>query len=785
MDYTDALAADWRICPLHEIIMLEGGERACGCGNPDCEAIGKHPRQANWQIGAKWDDAQLAYLEDEDGEFFGNQLIDGHGVVLQPSGLLVVDVDGRNGGWESAKKLADIRAQCGYIVFTGSQNGEHWYFKAPAGVDLRQSHQDYPGIDFKSTGFVVGAYSMHASGHRYHVIHGSATAVTEAPQALIDLLKIPERKTVFGVQGTVASVDELEAMLAAIPNPGRDYELWIRIGMALHDATGGDQKGYDLWEKWSSQSSHHDDAQMPMKWHSFGKSAEPVTAGTLYHIAQEHGYTDPVEFVDDTDWEDEPEPQPEPRATPPAQRVDLLRPPGLVGKLTDWINSRCAFPREKLAVAAALQIVSNAAGLNYLVDGMSTSLNLVTLGIAGSRTGKGAIKACIDEIHLALGLAPATHGKFKSSQELLRNGIAHQPILYVYDEFGKQLEKLAGASKGGAHYLEDLIAEMMAIYSVATDIHGISGDMKRELRELAQKQIAFECKKMGIQDGENPRGVAAADPHSGLAAAFRALDMADQGLKEPFLSFFGLTEPHSFTSALEKDAWLLTGGFIGRALIFEEEETVPRKKLTYSKEKCPMHIVGRLQELLTCGNASIVGGDRRIERTDEWRMIGWTPEAAAYMAKVDAYWYEMACRERDSGTGLESQALGASELAIKVAGTLGVAHGKITLEHIEWAHALVQYVTLDKIERARANDKLRSRAPDEKGDGLLGAIMRHIGKLDTFTTAGRVRQAVGRTKVTLDDVQKALDHLAAHGRVRVESVTTKQNKVVTHYYKIQ
>lgn len=787
MDYTDALAAGWRICPLHEIIMLPDGARACGCGKPECEAIGKHPRMANWQIGAKWDAEQLAYLEDEEGEFFGNQFLDGHGVVLQPSGLLVVDVDGRNGGWPSARKLAHIRAKCGYIIQTGSQNGEHWYFKAPAGIDLRQSHQDYPGIDFKSTGFVVGAYSLHASGNRYHALEGSAAQVTDAPQELIELLKIPEKKAVFSVHGTQTSVSPLEQMLAAIPNPGRDYELWIRVGMALHDATGGDGKGYALWDKWSAQSTAYDDALMPMKWHSFGKSARPVTAGTLHHIAEHYGYIEPVEFVDDTDWEEEEPaaPQQQTRTTPPAKRVNLLRPPGFVGEITQWVNSRCAYPREKLAVAAALQIVSNAAGLNYLVEGMKTSLNLVTLGIAGSRTGKGAIKACIDEVHYALGLAPASHGKFKSSQELLRNGIAHQPILYVYDEFGKQLEKLAGAGKSGAHYLEDLIAEMMAIYSVPTKTHGISGDMKRELREMAQKQVAMECKKLGIQDGEDPRKVAAADPHGALAAAFRAVDMANSGLVQPYLSFFGLSEPHSFHAALDKDGWLLTGGFIGRALIFEEEETVPKKKEIYSDEKAPMHIIGRLQELLTCGNAAIdSSGDKRIERVGDWRMIGWTEDAKSYLAKIHAYWHDAACRERDIGSGLESQALGAAELAIKVAGVLGVAHGQITLEHIEWAHALVQYVTQDKIERARTTDKLRSHAPAEKGDGLLGAILRHINKLDTFTTAGRVRQAVGRTKVTLEDVEKALDHLAAAGKVRVEVTTTKQNKTVTHYYKI-
>src|SRR5690554_7570562 len=92
----------------------------CGCGEPDCSAIGKHPRASNWQHTQPYDDDQLAILEDHSGEWFGNQLLDNHGIVVASSGLLVVDVDGRNGGFESAAQLAHIREQARYIVRTGS-----------------------------------------------------------------------------------------------------------------------------------------------------------------------------------------------------------------------------------------------------------------------------------------------------------------------------------------------------------------------------------------------------------------------------------------------------------------------------------------------------------------------------------------------------------------------------------------------------------------------------------------------------------------------------------------
>src|SRR5690606_7814687 len=104
------------------------------------------------------------------------QVDTGYGVLVA-GGLLVIDVDARNGGVASYEKLAtDIPAigGAGLVVNTGSGGGSrHLYFKAPAGVALVQHHQAYPGIDFKSTGFVVGPGSLHVSGNHYEVAIGS------------------------------------------------------------------------------------------------------------------------------------------------------------------------------------------------------------------------------------------------------------------------------------------------------------------------------------------------------------------------------------------------------------------------------------------------------------------------------------------------------------------------------------------------------------------------------------------------------------------------------------
>ena len=780
IDYTDELAAHWIIFPLHQIVRDAKGTR-CGCGDPECEAIGKHPRASNWQHTQPYDDDQLAYLEDFDGDFFGNQLIDNHGVVVASSGLIIVDVDGRNGGFESAKSLAHIRDKARYIVRTGSGNGEHWYFNVPAdwlGKSLAGTLREYPGIDFKSTGFVVGAGCEHASGNRYEAILGRPSDTGEAPIALMELLNRPERAR-FIHNGTTTdySNDDLRGIVSAIPNNGRDYEKWIRIGMGLHDATGGSADGYAMWCEWSQRSDVHDERNMDKKWHSFGKAATRATIGTLIEYAREAGWHAPVTFTDNTDWGEIPE------TKPTAKKYDLLNPPGLVGEICRWINSRCAMPREQLAVAAALQIVSNAAGLHHLVAGRNTSLNLMTFAIAGSRSGKGAIKACINEANRALGLSPAEHGKFKSSQELVRNAIQHQIIIYTYDEFGEQLKKVSGAARSGAHYLEDLIAELIAMYSVATGVHNVSGDVKRELVEKIDKQLAVAIKRAELDDDESPYEYAKANPDSEVAKAIADRDRAEYGLVEPYLTFFGMSEPHSFHEAINANKSLLTGGFLGRSLIFEELETVPMEKDAAEVYHGPMpeHVLMRLLALSCAGSADAWKG-RRIERIGEWRYIQWSPEAERMLSSVRQYWREVAIHERDAGTGLESQALGATELAIKVAGILGAADGVIKLEHMGWAHELVKRVTQMKINKAKAGDSLESNDAGEKGNGLLLSIMTAIENADKEMTPGVLKQRVpGGKKIGDAGIQAALDYLVEHGRLKCEQRKGGNGRVFSYY----
>jgi hypothetical protein len=238
----------------------------------------------------------------------------GYGIVCRE--LLVVDVDARNGGVASLQKLLGVVpevAGAGLIVNTGSGGGsKHYYFKVPPDVALVGKLADYAGLDFKSgAAFVVGAGSMHSSGRAYEIAYGSPDEIDMVPDKLLEMLRVPERHRA-DLGGKIVDVNdaELAEMLSHVPNNDLDYDEWIKIGMALHHATGG--SAFDLWDKWSQQSKKYDDTSMQYKWQSFGRSANPVTLGTLVHYAEEGGYVQPVTFTPNVEFAEQivwPEPE--------------------------------------------------------------------------------------------------------------------------------------------------------------------------------------------------------------------------------------------------------------------------------------------------------------------------------------------------------------------------------------------------------------------------------------------------------------------------------------------
>ena len=768
-DIYDYLESGFKIFGLHG-----KANGICGCGDVDCTAFYKHPIMSNWQNVPNWSDDQIECF-DALGHFNT-----GFGVLCK--GWLIIDVDARNGGVLSFKQLCkDVPSilTCGYVVNTGSGGGsQHWYFKLPEDAktkSLLQSLKSYVGIDFKTSGFVVGCGSMHDSGNLYEIEKGYPQDIVDAPSELIALL---ERPTFYRVSNNGLDVDIDEAHIVALlefidPSP-LVYDEWITIGMAIHHCLDGG--GYDVWDNWSVKSSKYDNRMMPKKWHSFGKSANPAGYGTLLHYAKQGGYCEPITFVYDgslgfvddevaNGGNDATTNKISNNQSPLDDFVDVKRPPDFLGELTQWINDQCLYPRENLAVACALTAVSSLAGMRYIdeMDGMSA--NIMSFGVAGSGTGKESIMQAYLQIMKAATVQAAVHGAFKSEQEIMRNLIRHQAAFYCVDELGIVLSKLVNSSKkGGSSYLEGIIGLIMSVYSKANGYLPISGDLKDDIKQkllMEYAQIEKKLEKLAEDSSQDRLREQLTDSQMVL---LKAIENIDLGLENPYFTLLGFTTPVTFNELMTFDQ--ATNGFMARSLIFNDLETNPKRKAKFVKKPMPQYLANILFNMYSFGRFDQNTHGHRVEFTGEKVTLPTTDDAKILLDEVYERFYQLAETHKAS-TGLEAVARRGYELTSKISLICAMPSGLRTVDHVKYAYALAKRDVDQKIKLAYSTDNKKS------ADGLAAKVLSILDNEHGETLGVICNRLRGTPKA---QVEALLDDMVAKGMLNVIEKIKSSNK---------
>ena len=719
-DIYDYIESGFKIFGLHG---STGG--ACNCGDVECTAILKHPIMSNWQNVPHWSDEQIECFDDM-GHFNT-----GFGVIVK--GFLVVDVDARNGGVPSFKKLCkDVPSllECAFIVNTGSGGGsQHWYFKLSDDdktKSLMQTHNKYTGIDFKTSGYVVGSGSLHQSGSNYETVKGYPQDVGFAPPELIALL---ERPAFFRVSNNGQDLDINEqhiVNLLAFVNADCDYNQWVSVGMAIHHCLNGG--GVELWDNWSSSGAKYcGGATIQKHWHSFGKTSNPVGYGTLLHYANEGGYCEPVTFVYDGSLgaaDDVPSLNLDSVKSVKHlldEPVDVRRPPDFVGELTQWINDQCLYPRENLAVAAALCAVSSLAGMRYTDELDNMTPNIMAFCVAGSGTGKEQIMQSYLQIIKAASVQSALHGGFKSEQEITRNLIRHQAAFYCVDELGLTLNKLQNASKkGGASYLEGIVGLIMSVYSKANGYLPITGDLKDEIKQkltLEYAQLEKKIEKLPQDSGSDTTRQRLEDMQ---ADVLQAIQNVDDGLENPYLTLLGFTTPVTFNDLMSFEQ--ATNGFMARAMIFSDLETNPKRKTKFKKTPMPIYLSNALRNLYAHGHFdALERTGARVQHIGDKSTLPTTQDAIELLNEVYERFYNLAEYHKGT-TGMEAIARRGYELASKVSLICALPSGLRTAEHVCYGYALAMQDVERKIKLAYSTDNQKS------GDGLAAKVLSIIDK---------------------------------------------------------
>jgi hypothetical protein len=148
------------------------------------------------------------------------------------------------------------------------------------------------------------------------------------------------------------TVSEMQNLLSHL-DPSMGREPWLRVGMALHHETQGDDTGLDLWDSWSSEGAQYQGTDdLRYQWERFEQrpGRRSVTMATVKWMAKEAGYKER-----DDGWR-APHPLPDESLPVPPMTEDML-PPALRAYLTD-IADRMSLPLDFVGIPAMVMLGS-------------------------------------------------------------------------------------------------------------------------------------------------------------------------------------------------------------------------------------------------------------------------------------------------------------------------------------------------------------------------------------------------------------------------------------------
>ena len=268
------------VFPVHSI-----RDGQCACDRACSPKIaGKHPIPSNGHKSATTDESQIR-------KWWTQHPFANIGIATEPSGLIVVDLDVREGK-DGIAEWQELQDEYGAIdtlqAITGS-GGLHLYMWGH-----RQSGSDFrPGLDIKSAGgYVLAPPSSHFSGGSYEW-DGAELDVSQikpAPAWVYQLQRPSKAKepkpssTTF--QDLGKDIKRAKEAIQSI-SPDCDYQTWVDIGMALQSTNHA--QAFQIWNQWSSKGQKYEGRDATRrKWDSFQSTG--ITLSSLFHHALDNGW---------------------------------------------------------------------------------------------------------------------------------------------------------------------------------------------------------------------------------------------------------------------------------------------------------------------------------------------------------------------------------------------------------------------------------------------------------------------------------------------------------------
>jgi hypothetical protein len=213
--------------PVFPVWWPENG--GCACGKPDCSKPGKHPLGKLVPKGRNNATTDAEIIRGWWKKYPQANVA----IVTGPeSGLLALDVDPRNGGEASWKKITGAIGTLPLTSTTRTGGGGWHYVLQYTGNTIKSvGLTEYPGIDIKAKGgSIVAPPSLHISGQRYSwQIPPESTPPVQCPQWLISLVSYNgnRSKKANTIEGNVITENGRNATLASLAGSMRQRGMTV------------------------------------------------------------------------------------------------------------------------------------------------------------------------------------------------------------------------------------------------------------------------------------------------------------------------------------------------------------------------------------------------------------------------------------------------------------------------------------------------------------------------------------------------------------------------------
>lgn len=487
-------AIGWHILPAWWI----REDRSCACGNPECTSPGKHP------IGKLVKTGQHSSTTDANViAQWWNQYPDANiAAYLGPSKLCAIDIDPRNGGYDTMEMLEAKHGKLDsdLLQFSGG-GGEHRIFQLPESAGLSLPGTLGKGVDVKINGYIMLEPSNHLSGHLYGWEVSSDPRDGAVPSPLPDWIRDLSRSPFNAMPFIPATrmvdekqVEELRAALSLLS--ADDYHQWVNFGNALSELG---QAGFSLWDEWSSKSAKYTPAGATAKWRNLRPGSFQLES--IFFAAQQAGWLNPakVESVisvappvqvfeasaEMAQWAEEDEATPEREITP----IELLSLPGVMGDCMNWMTRTANRPQPVLSMVATLSLFATALSTKIATP-TRLRTNLYFVGVAGTSAGKDHGRKCLAKVLQAARLDSLIGGdEIGSGQGLLSRAHKCPRTVFQIDEFGLMLQSIR--SKNAGAHLSSIIKNLMILFGATDSVY--RGTEYADQVNRARKDIEYPC----------------------------------------------------------------------------------------------------------------------------------------------------------------------------------------------------------------------------------------------------------------------------------------------------